>query len=160
MAARNNVTRILDAHKIPYTVFELSEEKHGARETAEMLGVEPGIVFKTIVVVRSHPKAKGILAVIPGPKSVNLKRLAEFLGEKKLSIPTQAEAEKMTGLKAGGISPLALLNRGFEVVLDEEAILYEEIHISGGQLGLNIRLPVDALTSLTQAQMADISTDE
>jgi Cys-tRNA(Pro)/Cys-tRNA(Cys) deacylase len=152
----NNVTRMLDARKIPYTAFELPNEKIGAIEAAQYLGVPPDLVYKTIVIVREG-KGKPILAVIPGPHEVDLKALAKVLGEKKVSLPTEREAERLTGLQAGGISPLALLQRGFQVVLDESARQYSEIYISGGQRGLNIRLPVEALVSLTGAQLAKIT---
>jgi Cys-tRNA(Pro)/Cys-tRNA(Cys) deacylase len=152
----NNVTRLLDARGIAYTACELPPEKLGALETARRLGVEPEQVFKTIVVTR-EAKGKPILAVIPGTQEVDLKLLAKALNEKKLLLPTERQAEQLTGLQAGGISPLALLNRGFQVILDETVILFEEIHISGGQRGLNIRLPVQDLIELTGALLAEIS---
>lgn len=152
----NNITRLLDARKIPYTAFELPNEKIGALEAARHLGVSPALVYKTIVITREG-KGKPILAVIPGPHEVDLKALAKAVGEKKVSLPTQREAERLTGLQAGGISPLALLQRGFQVILDESAQQQAEIYISGGQRGLNIRLPVVALISLTNAKLAAIS---
>jgi Cys-tRNA(Pro)/Cys-tRNA(Cys) deacylase len=155
----NNVTRLLDSRKIPYTAFELPAEKLGALETARLLDVEPATVYKTIVVVREKPK-KPVLVVIPGPNQVDLKALAAFLEEKKVHLPTEREAEALTGLQAGGISPLALLNKGFQVLLDVSARELAEIHISGGQRGLNIRLPVKAFILLTNARMAPISHRE
>jgi Cys-tRNA(Pro)/Cys-tRNA(Cys) deacylase len=119
--------------------------------------VPPEQVFKTIVVTRDKP-AKPILAVVGGNSEVNLKKVASFLGEKKVHLPTQKDAEQLTHLQAGGISPLALLNKGFVVLLDQSASQYELIHISGGQRGLNIRLPVKALLEMTQARLADISS--
>ena len=153
----NNITRLLDSRKIPYTAFELPAEKLGASETAQLLNVPPEQVFKTIVVTREG-KGKHILAIVPGTSEVDLKALARALGEKKVSLPTEREAERLTGLQAGGISPLALVNRGFQVVLDTSAQSFEQIHISGGQRGLNILLPVSALISLTNASVANIST--
>lgn len=158
MPISNNVTRLLDARKVPYQAFELSAEKHGALETAALLGVPPETVFKTIVVKRE--KGKPILAVVPGPNEVDLKLLAAAVGEKKMHLPTQNEAEQLTGLQAGGISPLALINKGFQVLIDETARTFEQIHISGGQRGLNIRLPVDALAKLVNARFAVISRPE
>lgn len=152
----NNVTRLLDAQKIPYTAFDLPAEKLGALEAAQILGVSPELVYKTIVVVREG-KGKPVLALVPGPKEVDLKALAKTVGEKKLSLPTQREAENLTGLQAGGISPLALLNRGFQVVIDESARTCPEIYISGGQRGLNICLPVEPLAALTKALFAMIA---
>jgi Cys-tRNA(Pro)/Cys-tRNA(Cys) deacylase len=156
MAHVNNITRLLDSRKIPYKAFETPAEKIGALEAAEFLNVPPEVVFKTIVVTRDKPK-KPILAVIPGPNSVDLKALATSLGEKKVHLPTEREAERLSGLQAGGISPLALINKGFQVVVDSAAQNYPEIHISGGQRGLNIRLPVADLVKLTNARLASIS---
>jgi Cys-tRNA(Pro)/Cys-tRNA(Cys) deacylase len=152
----NNITRLLDAHKIPYTAFELPNEKLGAIEAAQYMGVNPELVYKTIVITREG-KGKPVLAVVPGPYEVDLKALAKALGEKKVLLPTEREAEKLTGLQAGGISPLALLQRGFQVVLDESALAHAEIYISGGQRGLDIRLPVEVLVALTNAKLAQIS---
>lgn len=159
MAIVNNVTRFLDSRKVAYTAFETPAEKLGALETANFLGVPAETVFKTIVVTREKPK-KPILAMIPGPNSVDLKLLAASLGEKKVHLPTEREAEQLTGLQAGGISPLALIHKGFQVVVDASAQEYPEIHISGGQRGLNIRLPVADLIKLTNAHVAYISRTE
>ena len=155
----NNVTRFLDSQKVHYTAFETPVEKLGARETAEFLRVPLEQVFKTIVVTREKPK-KPILAVIPGAHNVDLKELASFLGEKKVHLPTEREAEGLTGLQAGGISPLALINKGFQVVLDSSAQNFTEIHVSGGQRGLNIKLPVADLLRLTKARLASVSRAE
>jgi Cys-tRNA(Pro)/Cys-tRNA(Cys) deacylase len=155
--AANNITRMLDAKKIPYTVFELPAEKLGALETANLINVPLKQIFKTIVVKREG-KGKPILAVVPGSAEVDLKLLAKALGEKKLYLPTEREAEQLTGLQAGGISPLALINKGFQVVLNASARDYNEIHVSGGQRGLNIRLPVEALIKLINARVEAIIT--
>ena len=156
MPAINNVTRFLDSRKVRYTTFDTPPEKLGAMETAHFLGVEPDSVFKTIVVTREKPR-KPLLVLVPGPASVDLKLLAAALGEKKVHLPTEREAEQLTGLQAGGISPLALVNKGFQVVVDASAQDYAEIHISGGQRGLNIRLSVSDLVQLTNARVARVS---
>ena len=152
----NNITRLLDSRKIPYTAYELPAAKLGALETARLLNVPPELVYKTIVVTREG-KGKPILALVPGDAEVDLKALAKALGEKKLHLPTEKEAERLTGLQAGGISPLALLNRGFKMVLDASAEAHDEIHVSGGQRGFNIRLPARALIELIRARLAPIA---
>jgi Cys-tRNA(Pro)/Cys-tRNA(Cys) deacylase len=153
-----NITRLLEAKKIPYKIFELPAEKLGAVDTSRLLNVPLEQVFKTIV-VRREGKGKSILAVVPGAAEVDLKLLARALDEKKLHLPTEHEAEQLTGLQAGGISPLALINKGFQVVLDSSALGFREIHISGGRRGLNLRLPVDALIALTNARVEAISNN-
>ncbi len=153
---KNNVTRFLDLHNIKYEAFELSAEKHSAEDTAALLGVLPEIVYKTIVVAReSANRGKPILCMVPATAEVDLKKLAKALGEKKLLLPTQREAEALTGLQSGGISPLALLNKGFQICIDRSAEQHSQIHISGGQRGLNIRLAVSDLASLTNAKWVE-----
>jgi Cys-tRNA(Pro)/Cys-tRNA(Cys) deacylase len=153
----NNVTRLLDANKIAYTALELPAEKLGAMEAAQILDVPTNQVFKTIVVKREG-QGKPLLAVVPGDSEVDLKALAKAVSEKKLSLPTQREAEQMTGLQAGGISPLALIHRGFQTIIDETAIRYEKIYISGGQRGLNIQIAAKDLIKLVNAQVAAIGS--
>ena len=156
MAIVNNITRLLDSRRISYKAFETPADKLSALEVAKLLNVSPDEVFKTIVVRREKGR-KPILAVIPGPRTVDLKLLASFLGEKKVSLPTEREAEQLTGLQAGGISPLGLINKGFEVVIDSLAQSHLEIHISGGQRGLNLRLPVADFIKVTNARVSSIS---
>lgn len=153
----NNVTRFLDSRKVSYTAFETPPEKLGALEVAHLLDVEPASVFKTIVVTRDKPK-KPLLVLVPGPLSVDLKLLASAVGEKKVHLPTEREAEQLTGLQAGGISPLALINKGFQVVIDASAQKFPQIHVSGGQRGINIRLSPNDLANLTNARFASVCT--
>lgn len=154
----NNVTRMLSSKKIDFQVFEMPAEKIGAQETARLLNVPIEVVFKTIVVKRNKP-GKPVLAVIPGNRSVDLKLIAAAMDEKKMLIPTEREAEQITGLQAGGISPLALINKGFQVLIDNSVCRFDEIHISAGQRGLNLKIKVKDLISITHAKIKPISTD-
>ena len=155
----NNVTRFLDSRKIKYAVYELPIEKLGAIETARLLNIDSAIVFKTIVVTRDKPK-KPLLVAVPGNSTVDLKLVAAVLNEKKVFLPTEREAEALTGLQAGGISPLALIHKGFQVVIDSSAQNFSEIHVSGGQRGLNIKLSVADLVKLTNARFGKVSRVE
>jgi Cys-tRNA(Pro)/Cys-tRNA(Cys) deacylase len=154
----NNVTRFLDSRKVRYTAFDTPAEKLSALDVARLLDVEPASVFKTIVVTRDKPR-KPLLVVVPGSANVDLKLLASAMGEKKVHLPTEREAEGLTGLQAGGISPLALINRGFQVVIDSSARDFPQIHVSGGQRGINIRLSPDDLARLTNARFAPVCTN-
>jgi len=157
MVTKNNITRMLDARNIPYTTFEIPADKHSALEVCEYLSISPEFVFKTIV-FRREKSGKPILAVVPAYGEVNPKALASFLGEKKVHVTTRREAEKMTGLLAGGISPLALINKGFQVVLDESAVKRERILVSGGQRGLQVQIAAQDLIELAKAKTGNISS--
>ena len=152
---KNNVTRLLDSQGINYSIHQLPEVKLSAAQVAELLDIPPEFVYKTIVVTRLK-KGKTILAVIPGPSEVDLKALAKAVGEKKVKLATERQAEEKTGLQAGGISPLALINRGFQVVLDSSALAHDEIYISGGQRGIDLSLSPQDIVKLTNAKIEEI----
>jgi Cys-tRNA(Pro)/Cys-tRNA(Cys) deacylase len=160
MPFRNNVMRLLDGRKVPYELFELPPEKHSAEETAALLGVPPQVVYKTLVVLREAKGKKPLLVIAPGGSEVNLKALAASLGEKKLRLATQREAEALTGSQVGGICALALLNRGFEVCLDRSAQSLPAVHLSAGQRGANLKLAVADLRRLTNARLVDSTGPE
>ena len=155
MTFRNNVTRLLDARKITYEVFEFSPEKHSAEETAALLGVPNNHVYKTLVILRDTKGKKPLLVMVPGGRELDLKVLAASLGEKKLKMASQHEAEAMTGLLTGGISALALLNKGFEICLERAVLELPFVHVSAGQRGANIRLKPDDLLTLTNSKLVD-----
>jgi Cys-tRNA(Pro)/Cys-tRNA(Cys) deacylase len=160
MPVRNNVTRLLDQRKVWYEPVEYDPSAfHSATEVAAMVGAPPGQVFKTIVVLREQRGTRPLLVIVPGDAEVDLKRLAAGLGEKKLRVAPQREAESLTRLQVGGISALALINRGFDVVLDRSAESYAEdgIYVSGGQRGLNIRVRPADLIALTGARLLEAS---
>jgi len=146
----------LDSKKIVYRSVETPAEKLGAVETADYLKVSPSMIFKTIVLLREK-KGKSILAVVPGDLRVDLKSVAAILGEKKVTTATEKEAESLTALKVGGISALSLLNRGFEILLDESSANLEEFYVSGGMRGIMIRMRVEDFQSITAARMVPIA---
>jgi Cys-tRNA(Pro)/Cys-tRNA(Cys) deacylase len=153
MTFRNNVTRLLEARGVTYEIFELPPEKHSAEETAALLGVPADHVYKTLVVLREAKGKKALLVMAPAGREVDLKALAASVGEKKLRLAAQREAEALTGLQVGGISALALLNKGFEICLDGAATALPYIHISAGQRGANLRLAPGDLKELTRARL-------
>jgi Cys-tRNA(Pro)/Cys-tRNA(Cys) deacylase len=153
---KNNVIRLLESRNARFKALELPEEKLSALETASLLHVSVGNVFKSIV-IQSEKKGKPILAIVPGSMEVDMKKLANLLEQKRLQIPSEREVEQLTGLQVGGISPIALLNKGFDIVLDQTALLVEEIHISGGQRGLTLLINVKDLIALIDPKIADIT---
>ena len=52
---------------------------------------------------------------------------------------------------------MALINKGFKVLIDDSAQNFTEIHISGGQRGLNIKLGLRDLADLIKARITQVS---
>jgi len=156
-ADKTNAMRLLDARGVPYVVHTYSPDIHSAEGVAEAVGLPPEQVFKTLVVVSTAARPQSYLAIVPGHREVDLKKLALATGEKKLRMATQREAEYLTGLQVGGISALALLNRGFRVYLDASAQEFDSILVSAGRRGINLQLAPDDLMRVTNALLADLT---
>lgn len=152
---KTNAMRLLEAKGIHYVAHYYSPQIHSAEEVAKAVGLPAGQVFKTLVVVSE--RGRPLLAIIPGDRELDLKKLAHVAQEKKLRMATHREAESLTGLLVGGISALALLHKGFPVYLDTHANEYAQILVSAGQRGINLQLAVEDLIRVTRACTADIS---
>jgi Cys-tRNA(Pro)/Cys-tRNA(Cys) deacylase len=158
-AFKNNVTRMLDSKRVPYTVYTYDYDAgvHSAVEVAQAIGLPSEQVFKTLVAVADQPRSKPLLVAVPGSATLNLKALAKTVGVKKIKMAEHKQAEQLTKLQTGGISPLALINKGFDVYLDARARAYETIAVSAGERGVNIELPVAELVKLTRARWVDVA---
>lgn len=148
---RTNAMRALDQRHIAYETFYYSEAIHSADAVAALLGVDPGQVFKTLVAQADD--GRNLLVITPGDRELDLRLLARGVGAKSVRMALQRDAERLTGLKVGGISPLALLGKRFAVYLDAPGATLEELYINGGQRGVNIRLRVADLLAVTGAQV-------
>ena len=150
MIEKTNSMRLLESRKAPYQAHSFSESVRSASEVANIIGMPGHQVYKTLVGVRSQ--GKPILVMIAADRELDLKLLARELGEKKLQMASHAEAEDLTGLQVGGISALCLLNKGFDVYIDEPALSLDDIVVSAGQRGLNLQMKVRDLVRITRAK--------
>jgi Cys-tRNA(Pro)/Cys-tRNA(Cys) deacylase len=148
--------KLLDGKKISYNAYSYPDNLRDAEEVAQALDLPFERVFKTLVISRPKPD-KNILAMVPANRQLDLKKLAKSVGDKKLKMASHRDAEALTGLQVGGISALALLNRGFDVYLDQSAAGFEQIIVSAGERGQQIELAVGDLVKLTRARYVDLS---
>lgn len=151
-----NSMRLLDAQSIRYEVHYYDKSIRDARLVAAAVGFEVDEVFKTLVAVAPAAK-KPVLVMLPANTTLNLKRLAKTLGEKKMALAAHADAEKLTGLEVGGISALALMGKKWAVYLDSRAAALDHIVISAGQRGLQLRLETGALIKLLGCVSVDVA---
>ncbi len=144
--------RMLEQRKIPHRVFEFDDAIRSAREVARVTGMPPGQVLKTLVVEHDPPRGKPILVMVPATLEIDLKVLARSLAVKKLRMASHRDAEAQTGLRVGGISALALLGKGFPVLIEQSVMAFDDVLVSAGQRGWDVRLRLADLLELTAAR--------
>jgi Cys-tRNA(Pro)/Cys-tRNA(Cys) deacylase len=150
---KTNAIRLLDKLRVPYTVYTYPETVHSADEVALLLGVPASRVFKTLVVFADEKRQ--LLVMAPGDRELDMRLVARAVGAKAARMAPQREAERLTGLKVGGISPLALLEKRFEIYLDVQGAALEELYLNGGQRGVNVCLRVADLLAVTGAKVIE-----
>jgi Cys-tRNA(Pro)/Cys-tRNA(Cys) deacylase len=127
---------------------------HGYGEAAvAALGVDAAQVFKTLVT-----RVDGVLtvAVVPVSGQLDLKALAAAAGGRKAAMADPADAERTTGYVRGGISPLGQ-RKALPTVVDDSALSFDTVLVSGGRRGLQVELPPADLVRLCRAGTAAIA---
>jgi Cys-tRNA(Pro)/Cys-tRNA(Cys) deacylase len=123
------------------------------REAAEALGLDEGRVFKTLV---TSVDGRLVVAVVPVDSEVDMKALAAAAGGKRAEMADPSLAERATGYVRGGISPVGAKRR-LLTVIDERAMGWETVFVSGGRRGLELELAPGDLVRVTGAQVAPIA---
>ncbi|WYJ81798.1 Cys-tRNA(Pro) deacylase [Enterococcus sp. DIV0840] len=153
---KTNAMRIIEQHKITYKEyeFEWSEDHLSADSVAEKLSIEDGKIFKTLVTIGN--KTGPVVAVIPGNKELDLKKLALASGNKKVDMLHLKDLEEITGYIRGGCSPIGM-KKLFPTYLAEEANKFDTIIISAGKRGMQIELSPLSILQVTNGEMADLT---
>ena len=155
MSKTTPATAALTKAGIRFTLATYDYDPNAERvglQAAEAMGVSPAEVFKTLM---AELDGKPVCAIVPSDEEVNMKKLAAALGGKSAQMMKPADAERLTGYKVGGISPLGQ-RKLVPTVLDELATLYDEIFLNGGQRGLQIRIAPGDLVKALDCVVADI----
>ncbi|TLM83781.1 Cys-tRNA(Pro) deacylase [Pseudarthrobacter sp. NamE5] len=150
-------TAALAAAGIPFVLHPYAHDPAAASygaEAAEVLGIDPARVFKTLMVEVEGRLAVGI---VPVSGSLDLKAFAAAMGAKKAAMADPAAAQRRTGYVLGGISPLGQ-RLPSPTVLDATALALETLLVSGGRRGLDVELAPADLIRLTDALTAPISS--
>ena len=142
---------------VNYEITTFPNTMRDAEEIATFLNLPPAQLFKTLVVILPNNTKKRYLVIIAANQQLNLKLFAKEVGEKKLIMATHDQAEILTGLQVGGISALALQNKNFKVYLDDSAKQFEQIYVSGGKRGLDVKLAVKDLLEITGAKFIKVA---
>ena len=124
-------------------------------EAAEVLGLPPGQVFKTLL---ADVDGALVVAIVPVVAKLDLKALAAAVGGKRASMADPHVAERTTGYVVGAISPLGQ-RKVLRTVLDDSALAHGTVFVSGGRRGFDLGLAPQDLVAQTRATTAAIARD-
>jgi Cys-tRNA(Pro)/Cys-tRNA(Cys) deacylase len=156
MARDTQATRALARAGAAFTVhtYEYDPDADSAGlQAADALGADPACVLKTLM---AQVDGKPVCAVLPVDHSLSMKRLAAAAGGKAAQMMAPADAERLTGYKVGGISPLGQ-RRPVRTWVEAAALALPLVYVNGGQRGLQIRIDPAALLAALGASAAPLA---
>lgn len=136
----------LEKEKIPYEVVKYEHEEKGAEFAARATGCPLERTVKTLVV--ELDRKTHCLALLPGHRELDLKKLAALLGVKRTAMVDAKTAERLTGYLVGGISPFGTQQR-LQTVMESAVLGHPEVLINAGQRGVMLKMaPADIARAL------------
>ena len=153
---KSNVTRTLEAQGIAHQQVEYLHvaDAIDAISVADRIGVDRACLFKTLVARgdRSGP----VVFCLPGSMELDLKKAAAITDNKRITLIPSRELLPTTGYVRGACSPIGM-TRPLPTWIDETATLFEQIYISAGIHGVQIRIAPQILCEFIGARFADVT---
>ena len=152
---KTNAMRILEHMAIAYehTEYECDEFQDGS-SVADLLGLPHEEVFKTLVAV--GPDQSNYVVVIPVDEELDLKKCARAVGAKSVRLIPMKELFPLTGYVRGGCTAIGM-KKQFPTRLDESAVLFDRIYVSGGRIGSQIHLSPEDFLRAAEAEYAELT---
>ncbi len=157
---KTNAIRMLDQKKIKYNTYEYPHQEGVCVDgvtVAELLNQNPDTVFKTLVTVGSDKRY--YVCVLPVAMELDLKKAAKVFNVKSLEMIAVKDINQVTGYIRGGCSPIGM-KKVFPTVIDESALLYENIIFSGGKIGLQIEMNPKDIEKLIRVSFKEITRSD
>ena len=151
-----NAMRLLKQAGIEFETssYEVDENDLSGVHAAQMLGIDPDCMFKTLV-TRSDKRNLYVFC-IPVAQELDLKKCAAAVGEKKVEMIHVKELLGLTGYIRGGCSPVGMKKK-YPTIFDETAQLFDKIYVSAGQRGVQMIVDPMKLVEYVGADFADVS---
>lgn len=150
---KTNAIRLLESKNIDfeYFTYKPGEDIDGV-SVAKKLGEDENLVYKTLV---TTGKNSNYVFVVPVNKELDLKKAASSVDEKKIEMLHLKDLLKTTGYVRGGCSPVGM-KKLFPTVIDISASDKEFIYVSGGKIGVQLKIDPNDLISLINGKYEDI----
>ena len=128
-------------------VIRLEESTATVAEAAEALGVEPGMIAKTMSFLQD---GQAVLILTAGTARIDNRKYKDAFHMKAKMIPFE-EVEQWIGHAPGGVCPFGIRD-GVEVYLDESLRQFETVYPAVGDDHSAVRLSVDELEQIAGAK--------
>ncbi|MBS5945720.1 MAG: Cys-tRNA(Pro) deacylase [Peptoniphilus harei] len=154
---KTNAMRILESENINFEIIEYStKDGIGGVDVAEKLGEDKNRVFKTLVTEAKD--GEHFVFVVPVSSELDLKKAAKASNSKKIEMIPQKKLLPLTGYVHGGCSPIGM-KKYFKTFIDSSAEDLDFFYVSGGKVGMQIKVNPKELISALDGEFSDIKKE-
>jgi len=155
---KTNALRILDTHKIPYSISEYQwfEDHATGLHVVEALGLEEKEVFKTLV--GKGDKTGYVVFCIPVAAELDMKQAARVSHNKSVELVPVKDLLGITGYLRGGCSPVGM-KKAFPTYFDATMESLEFVYVSAGLRGMQMKVNPKDLVSVVNAEFIELTMD-
>ena len=151
-------TALLRQQGVSFTAHPYDYLEHGgALHSAQVLGMDPFAVVKTLIM--QDQDAKPLVVLMHGNRKVSTKNLARQVGLKSVEPCTPEVANRHSGYLVGGTSPFAT-RRAMPVFIEESILALPRICINGGRRGYLLGIDPQVCVQLLGARAVNCALAE
>ena len=152
---KTNAIRLLEQKKLNFKVHDYSQsDVISGLDVANYLKENPDRVFKTLVTIGKS--GSHYVFLVPVNKELNLKKAAQSVSEKNISMIKSKELLPLTGYIHGGCSPIGM-KKLFTTIIDASAKDFDEIIFSAGKIGFQIEMNLTDLEKIIKFKFDEIT---
>lgn len=143
---------------IPHRVFRHDGPVLSLEQAAAERGQLPDQIIRSILFRISAEDF--LLVLMAGPQQIDWKSLRQYLGEKRLTLASEAEMLRITGYPRGAVAPFGL-PQPIRILAEESIFKHDEVSIGSGVSGATIILNRAALQqALGQVEILRLGSDD
>jgi Cys-tRNA(Pro) deacylase len=151
-------TAYLKANQVDFSEHPYEYLEHGgAQHSANVLGLDPFAVVKTLVM--EDEKARPLVVLMHGNRKVSTKNLARQIGVKSVEPCKPEVANRHSGYLVGGTSPFGM-RKAMPVYIEESILSLPRIAINGGRRGYLVGLAPEVCVRLLGAKPVNCALAE
>ena len=148
---------LLRRHGVEFTEHPYEYLEHGGAEhSAQVLGLDPWTVVKTLVM--QDEKKSPLVVLMHGNRTVSTKNLARQIGAKSVEPCAPEVANRHSGYLVGGTSPFAT-RRAMPVYIERTILELPRICINGGRRGYLVGIDPQVCVRLLGAKPVDCALE-
>ncbi len=153
--SKTNAVRIVESLGIKHEIisYDYDDDSLSAVAVAKKLACPEEQIFKTLVTTGNNHEH--FVFIIPGNSELDLKKAAKVSGNKKIDMIKLKDLVPLTGYLHGGCSPIGM-KKNLPQFIDEYCLVYDQIYVSAGLRGLQLKLAPTDLINICDAQTGDL----